>query len=89
MSEMQAHDEVPAQNVPQVNAPSNNRMIIAFPFSAVRISNSDETIARLAGLLAELAEYVAAGAADPEGRRLAERARELAGEVARGADSSR
>ena len=89
MSEIQAVDEAVAKNVPQVNAPSNNRMIIAFPFSAVRISHSDETVSRLADLLAELAEYVANSAANPEGHRLAERARVLAQEVAQGSDASR
>jgi hypothetical protein len=87
MPEIQAVDDAVAKSVPQVNAPSNNRMIIAFPFSAVRISHSDETVSRLAELLAELAEYVAESATDPDGRRLAERARVLAQQVAQGSDS--
>ena len=89
MSEIEAVDEAVAKNVPQVNAPSNNRTIIAFPFSAVRISHSDEAISRLADLLAELAEYVANSAADPEGKRLAEQARVLARQIAQDSDSSR
>jgi hypothetical protein len=86
MSDMQPVNEAVAKDVPQITAPSNNRMIIAFPFSAVKIMHSDETISQLAGLLVELAEFVAKGAASPEGDLLAERARVVARQIVRNSE---
>jgi hypothetical protein len=59
MSEVTPVDATPAKEVPQVNAPSNNKIIVAFPFSAVKISRSDDAVAGLAALVVELAEFVA------------------------------
>ena len=73
-----------AKDVPQINAPSHNRMIIAFPFSAVKISQSEEAVAGLAALVVDLAEFVAKQAASPEGNELVDRARLLARQVERG-----
>ena len=56
----------------QVNGPSNNRMVIAFPFSAVKINDPDENVAELAALLAELAGLVAATVPGPEADDLAQ-----------------
>ena len=86
MSDVTPVDAKLAKEVPQVNAPSNNKMIIAFPFSAVRISHSDDAVAGLAALVVELAEFVAKQAASPEGHDLAERARAFARQIDRGSD---
>jgi hypothetical protein len=86
MSEVTPVDATPAKEVPQVNAPSNNKIIVAFPFSAVKISRSDDAVAGLAALVVELAEFVAKQAASPEGHDLAERARALARQVERDSD---
>jgi hypothetical protein len=74
-------------SVPQNNAPSNNRMIIAFPFSAVKISRNDEMVAALGALVAELAEFVGKGTPGPEADRLADRARALAARIGQGSDA--
>lgn len=66
------------QSVPNVNAPSNNRIVVAFPFSAIKINDADETIGALATLVAELAELVAANAPSTGTDDLASRARALA-----------
>ena len=60
-------------------------MIIAFPFSAVRISQPEETVAKLAAILGELAELVAKESASPEADLLADRARVLARQIQRDA----
>ena len=86
MSDVTPIRQEAAKDVPQINAPSNNRMIIAFPFSAVRISQSDEAVAGLAALVVELAEFVAKQAASPEGHELVDRARVLASRIERGSD---
>jgi len=78
------HEEV-VKDVPQITAPSNNRMIIAFPFSAVRISQPDENVAKRAAMLGELTEFVAKEAASPEAAHLADRARVLAQQIERDA----
>jgi hypothetical protein len=86
MSEVTPVDAELAQNGTRNNAPSHNKMIIAFPFSAVRISHSEEAVAGLAALVVELADFVAKQAASPEGHDLAERARVLARQIERGSD---
>jgi len=83
MADAKLVEDGQVKHVPQVTAPSNNRMIIAFPFSAVKISHDDETVAALAALVVELAEYVAKGAAGPEANHLADRARMLAARIGR------
>jgi len=85
MSDVQPGHEEVVKDVPQITAPSNNRMIIAFPFSAVRISQPEETVAKLAAILGELAELVAKEAASPEADLLADRARVLARQIQRDA----
>jgi hypothetical protein len=85
MSDTTPVREDPKQEIPQVNAPSNNRMIIAFPFSAVRISAADEAVGALATLVVDLAEFVAKGSAGPEADHLADRARGLARQIERSA----
>jgi hypothetical protein len=87
MSDVTPVDAELAKEVPQINAPSNNKMIIAFPFSAVRISQGDEAVAGLAALVVELAEFVAKTAASPEGDDLADRARVLARQIERSSDA--
>jgi hypothetical protein len=87
MSEIRSVREEAGKDLPQITAPSNNRMIIAFPFSAVRISQPDETVSGLAALLVELAEFVAKGAKSPEADRIADRARGIARQIARDSDS--
>jgi hypothetical protein len=83
MSDMRPVREDRGNEVPQITAPSHNRMIIAFPFSAVRISRSDESLAALGALVVELAEFVAKQAASSEGDRLVDRARVLARQIER------
>jgi len=85
MSDVQPVPGDVVKDVPQITAPSNNRMIIAFPFSAVRISQPEETVAKLAAILGELAELVAKEAASPEADLLADRARVLARQIQRDA----
>ena len=85
MSDVQPVPGDVVKDVPQITAPSNNRMIIAFPFSAVRISQPEETVAKLAAILGELAELVAKEAASPEADLLADRARVLAQQIERDA----
>ena len=86
MSDVTPVREEVAKDVPQINAPSNNRMIIAFPFSAVKISQSDEAVAGLAALVVDLAEFVAKQAASSEGNELVDRARALARQIERTSD---
>jgi hypothetical protein len=80
-------DPTPVPGAPHNTAPSHNRMIIAFPFSAVRISGSDEAVAALASIVAELADLVAKDAADADAQLLADRARSLARQIAGDSDA--
>src|SRR5437879_11824023 len=85
MSDVQPVPGDVVKDVPQITAPSNNRMIIAFPFSAVRISQPDENVAKRAAMLGELTEFVAKEAASPEAAHLADRARVLTPQIKRAA----
>ena len=62
---------------PHVNGPANNRLVIAFPFSGIKINEADDTVAALAALVAELADLAATGAPSAEAQDLADRARAL------------
>ena len=61
-----------------VSAPSNNRIVVAFPFSAIKMEEPSESVAELASIIADLTELVAKTAPSPEADELVERAGRLA-----------
>jgi hypothetical protein len=58
---------------PQYNAPSS-RVTIAFPFSGIKIGESDERVSAIAALVVELAERYAKLSPGAEADELVERA---------------
>lgn len=68
-------------NLPTTVAPST-RVTVALPFSTIKIHEPDERIHLLAGIVAELAEHLAALDAGNAAQELRERARNLANELA-------
>ena len=57
---------------------NNSRIVVAFPFSAVKINDPNESVTELAKLLVELVDLVATSAPSPAAADLATRARALA-----------
>jgi hypothetical protein len=75
-------EETAPNTEPRINGPANNRLVIAFPFSGIKINEADETVLALASLVAELAELVATNAPSSETEGLASRARALSERLA-------
>lgn len=61
------------KKAPQYNAPSS-RVTIAFPFSQIKVAESDERVSALAALVVELAERYAELAPSEDADSLIERA---------------
>ncbi len=66
---------------PPAQVASSTRVNVAFPFSQVKITEPSEHLIALTGLVAELADLLAATAGGPEAEALRSRAHDLASEL--------
>jgi hypothetical protein len=70
-----------ASGKPPAQVTSSTRVNVAFPFSQVKITEPSEHLIALTGLVAELADLLAATAGGPDAEALRSRARDLASEL--------
>ena len=67
---------------PPPNVAPSTRITVAFPFSSVKVHETDDRVRELAAVVAELADRLAALEPGPAGEKLQARAHELVTELA-------